>query len=339
MEGSNPYLYAILNQVSPNTTIDENSISFLNKLLSCILYELSKLYQLKSGNEHLNDCVKKLLVGELYRHAIREAAKAIRKFDGNLKVEGDFIVMDKETRSKYAGLEILTLVTENFLRKIGYTKLSNYFLIYLTATIEYLCAEILECSGLKSRNKGRNNIVIEDIISAIDADNELKTTMNNVFHSENGSMWHTKCMEVQFSQAEIVKDGLIEKIPAFEHGELKYFEIPNEFLHDNTRYIQNELAIFEEGKLNFDITNPQKFFQKKNELVHQLVREFISKTHDDEYDDECDDEDDDDFGEKIFKFTKSELEIHDKKVIEEYLKVNGIKIKEKKVKEIKNKTK
>lgn len=60
--------------------------------------------------------------------------------------------------------------------------------VYMTGVIEYLCAEILECSMTETHRENRKTIKPIDIQQAVKQDSELDTLMLNVIFPESGNV-------------------------------------------------------------------------------------------------------------------------------------------------------
>lgn len=308
MEDSNPYVYKVLEQVQPGLSLSEDSLKFISIFLEGILYELIRLYQI---NLSLQDVVKLVFTGELCKYALNEGYKAIKKFSGiydrKPKVKEEMFQSFKllEIRSKKSGLTLLTLVTEKALRGFGYEIFSDYFVVFLTTILEYLTAEILELSGSITRYNNRIVIIPDDIIKAINTDEELSKPLNKIF-TKNGQEWTNYFINyTKPNSLNIKKEGLLKFIEYVKYNKNGNDTIPiiNEFDHDNSDIIPIEMIQLEKDKIEFEST----YINERNELEKEEQKMM------EEYENEdCTEE-------EIFTFTKSELEEYRRKVIEEYI--------------------
>lgn len=174
MENINTYIVKVLGQVCPFKTIELRALDFIDRVLSLCVYNV--LISLMD-NDTLCKAVLKVMSGELLDHTVSEMVKACHKYDRHRE--------DTNIQRTYlAGLQFSVKMVEDYVKKLGVTNSSNYFLVAITALVEYLCAEILELSGKISES---HVIVTSDVIKAIRNDEELKKTIvSNNFIKVNG---------------------------------------------------------------------------------------------------------------------------------------------------------
>ncbi|XP_026865154.2 late histone H2A.2.2 [Electrophorus electricus] len=91
------------------------------------------------------------------------------------------------SRSVRAGLQFPVGRIARLLRKGNYAhRIGNGAAVYLTAVLEYLCAEVLELAGNASRDNKKLRIAPRHIQLAVRNDDELNTLLGGVTISEGG---------------------------------------------------------------------------------------------------------------------------------------------------------
>lgn len=91
------------------------------------------------------------------------------------------------SRSSRAGLQFPVGRIARLLRKGNYaSRIGSGASVYLTAVIEYLCAEVLELAGNASRDNKKVRITPRHIQLAVRNDEELNTLLGGVTISEGG---------------------------------------------------------------------------------------------------------------------------------------------------------
>nr|XP_055062308.1 uncharacterized protein LOC129445174 isoform X2 [Misgurnus anguillicaudatus] len=91
------------------------------------------------------------------------------------------------SRSSRAGLQFPVGRIARLLRKGNYApRIGSGAAVYLTAVIEYLCAEVLELAGNASRDNKKLRIAPRHIQLAVRNDEELNTLLGGVTISEGG---------------------------------------------------------------------------------------------------------------------------------------------------------
>ena len=124
------------------------------------------------GVVQVQDAVRQVLPSELAKHAVSEGAKAVKKFESNSDEQGT-------DGSKAAGLTFPISTTQTHLEAIfkrstsTTTSIDTLAGVYVTATMEYMAAEVLELSGNAASNEGHESITVEHIEKGFDE--ELST--------------------------------------------------------------------------------------------------------------------------------------------------------------------
>lgn len=91
------------------------------------------------------------------------------------------------SRSSRAGLQFPVGRVARLLRKGNYApRIGSGAAVYLTAVIEYLCAEVLELSGNASRDNKKQRIAPRHIQLAVRNDEELNVLLGGVTIAEGG---------------------------------------------------------------------------------------------------------------------------------------------------------
>lgn len=91
------------------------------------------------------------------------------------------------TRSARAGLQFPVGRIARLLKKGNYSqRVGSGAAVYLTAVLEYLCAEVLELAGNASRDNKRLRIMPRHIQLAVRNDDELNMLLGGVTISEGG---------------------------------------------------------------------------------------------------------------------------------------------------------
>lgn len=196
--GFTTYIYRVLKQVHPDTSITQIASNQLNDYLVVITREIGKLAGELSQSEdkititsrEIQHAVRTILPGELAKHAVSEGTKALTKYNATIvEDEKDHKTSTKksfgatkgtpkkksETKSHKCGITFPVARCEKHLRKFGGGKarVGAGAPVYLAAVLEYICAEILELGGNASRDEKRVTIKTRHIYLAIANDNEL----------------------------------------------------------------------------------------------------------------------------------------------------------------------
>lgn len=318
MNSKTIYNYIIFKEIHPGYFITEESLKFTDKLIDFVFYSIMLYYQ---NYENLVKSVELILSGKLYEHGSREAYKACERFSNSINL--DEKTRYSKSRSEHSKLSLNVLTVEEMLKKFGITSITNYFLIYLTTVLEYILAEIMELSANISRNKNKLTVTVDHIIDAINADDELRTTFNHIANINNNSIkidWST----------------FIENIDS-----IYQFKLTNIFCVLNIKKFDDNLpyndSFYLERDLLFDEISLEKYKLNCEEDLKQIEldkNEQMEVELNDEIEDQMEEEIDehkkayytainDIINNKemtFFTFSKAELEEHDRKVIENYLK-------------------
>ncbi|KAM8976498.1 histone H2A-like [Pelodytes ibericus] len=93
----------------------------------------------------------------------------------------------KTSRSSKAGLQFPVSRVHRFLKKGNYAvRIGTGAAIYLAATLEYLCAEVLELSGNAARDNKKSRIYPRHIQLAVRNDEELSKLFDGVTIADGG---------------------------------------------------------------------------------------------------------------------------------------------------------
>lgn len=166
----------VLRQVHPDASIAKDSIAFTHRFLDILLQKILENAQYKGhpGKESAVKSMKQVLQGELAKHAVSEATKAITKLNHFETEFKDDVEKRKNTRKeKRAGLTIGTALVKKAIDAY-YSSFSDEFVIALTATMEYMIAEIMELSGNVASDNRKRTISVYHMLTAIRKDDELR---------------------------------------------------------------------------------------------------------------------------------------------------------------------
>jgi len=125
-----------------------------------------------------------ILPGELAKHAVSEGTKAVTKYNISLE-ESDYSKINILT---FPVQKIQSLLKEHWLGSIGIGAG-----VYLAAVLEYLCAEVLELSGMAATDKSTGTmecILPKHIMYAIRNDAELERLCSRVIIPDCGALPH-----------------------------------------------------------------------------------------------------------------------------------------------------
>jgi histone H3/H4 len=128
------------------------------------------------SQREIQSAVKLILPGDLGKHAITKASRAIVKYTATTKSTDK----DAQTRAQKAGLFVSVARVETLIRAHWTGQLSELAPVYLAAVLEYLMSEILELSKIEAREHKRSRITIEHMRHAMEIDEELSKLNQNI---------------------------------------------------------------------------------------------------------------------------------------------------------------
>lgn len=171
------YLSAVLKMVQPDITFSAVSKRTMNALVNNTLQSIMessnnlvrstpKVQTLSSRN--ITAAIRLSLPGELAKHAVNEASKALNKYNSAGKTS------QRTSRSQKAGLIFSVSRVENKMTRLSVLKRkSEGAAVMVTAALEYLAAEVLELAGNSTRDSKRTRMSNRDILNAVNGDEEL----------------------------------------------------------------------------------------------------------------------------------------------------------------------
>lgn len=179
MANFTPYIKLILKDLS-DKSITSDAASQLNFIVNvvankigCAARSISKKKTLDS--KAIETANMNILVGELNKHAMVEARKAMQKFS-DFQKSGTA----KVSTSQKAGLKLSVSRVMNLLKGVCKQRISILAAVYLTALLEYIAAEILNLASVKAHEHNRVRITANCLKSVISEDEELAGLMKNL---------------------------------------------------------------------------------------------------------------------------------------------------------------
>jgi len=177
------YIYRVLKQVHPDAGISRNAMIVLDNMAHDVVkrfaHEVAPLLQKRSTltARDIRFAAQLLLPGELGKHGISEATKAIMKFKAT----------DHGAKSKRSGLTMPVARIGNALRAMRPKgRQSEDAAVALAAIVEYLIAEVTELAGNAARDNKKHRITPRHIALAILNDEELQKMFGNVILAQGG---------------------------------------------------------------------------------------------------------------------------------------------------------
>ncbi len=186
------YTYKVLKQVHPDTGITSGANTQMNVIINAIgekIAEKAAFLTIKAGRKtigsrDIQSAVRLVLPGELAKHSVSEGTKAVYKYTSG-PVKGK--------RSYKAGLLFPVSRVEKFIRaasnkgsldssckKGGCLRIQDTSAVYMTGSLEYLVAEMMELGGNAARDKKKSRITSRHLFLGIANDEELSKMMKNL---------------------------------------------------------------------------------------------------------------------------------------------------------------
>ena len=121
----------------------------------------------------IQGAVRHFLPGELAKHAINEGTKALQK------ATSGWSNSRTDSRTKLAGLCFPVDIVGGMLASICGRVVREGAAVYLTGSLEYLCAEVLEVAGNAARDMRATAVHVRHIFVAIENDEALRALMGS----------------------------------------------------------------------------------------------------------------------------------------------------------------
>lgn len=192
------YTYRVLKQVHPDQGISQAAMCTAETLVQEAFEKLLRASEgvLKASKRatlswrEVEYAVRLTLSGELQRHAISEAKKAVARYN-------DKKPRQRTTRSKRAGLQFSVARTERLMRERRIaSRIGGIAAVYMAAVLEYIAAECLELSGNAAKDLKRRRIAPRHLMLGIRNDAELSLLFSGSFaHSGNMGYIHEALMK------------------------------------------------------------------------------------------------------------------------------------------------
>lgn len=172
------YIHKLLRMVHPKLRITKIAIDELNSIVnylgqillgSAIKFVDSQKKGTVTSRDIQSAC-RIILPGQLAKHSVSEGTKAVTKFNYKKDEWGNKITKVRPTER--AGLIFSLARTKKFF--VQYKKrVSAGSVVYLSACLEYLTAEILELAGIRAMNSKKSTINLRHITLAVHNDEEF----------------------------------------------------------------------------------------------------------------------------------------------------------------------
>lgn len=185
----NTYIYRVLKQVHPESGMSGDGLAELNNMIRItehrVVDSVNLLMQNSGGKKtissrEIQSAVRLTFPGELAKHSVSEATKAVTKYNsGEGGVRGRPV-----SRGARAGLQFPVTRVETVMMELATVRRkSATAAVYLAAVLEYVCAEILELAGNAARDAKKVRITPRHIKLAILNDSELTRLFKGVVMS------------------------------------------------------------------------------------------------------------------------------------------------------------
>lgn len=182
----NTYIYRVLKQVHPESGMSGDGLSEMNNLLRISLRKIvtavNQLMMNSKGKKtissrEIQSAVRLALPGELAKHAVSEGTKAVTKYNSDEGGRRGHPV----SRGRRAGLQFPVTRVETIMMELATVRRKGAgAAVYLTAVLEYICAEILELGGNAARDNKKVRITPRHLKLAILNDEELAKLFRGV---------------------------------------------------------------------------------------------------------------------------------------------------------------
>jgi len=183
------YIYKVLKQVHPDTGISAKAMAIMDSLVKDVrnrlFQEAINLVEIQEKatctSREIQTAVRLVLPGELAKYAVSEGTKAVTKFvsrDNWQKEGAEAEEKGKATRTSLAsktGLQFPVALVKTWMKKKAKQRINKGAPVYLTAVLQYLCAEVLELGGNAARDNKLTRITPRHLFLAISNDEELSS--------------------------------------------------------------------------------------------------------------------------------------------------------------------
>ena len=197
----NSIITKVLKQIHPHTRITEQAKETITELIGNVLTAIIKTRPSLSLDD-LKKTVKEVIPGELAKHALSEAGKAVSKYESSESYPDGI-----KNVTKIMTIHLSPVTVKKMIKSMGMdvTDIPVESFIFLAAALEYLMAEILELSGNAASDNGAKTIEKRHIEIIINYDTELIELFNKV-GNPLAAHWRTPQQYPKMSKSQMVKD-------------------------------------------------------------------------------------------------------------------------------------